>query len=101
MPRKPKPLDPAIAGCRGLPPQRRAELIAEAKQVAMRFRWAVTADNAAEIYRLVGARVQCPGCEFLAALSLVLAEGVKPGDLRLLAVTKAVDDGMPERGEVA
>lgn len=80
----------------GLPPQQRAELIADAKKITLRFRWAVARRNAGEIQRLLGPRIAARDCEFLAALAVVLADGAAPFQLR--AVTEAADDGLPERG---
>ena len=96
MPRRP-PLDPAIAASRGLSPQRRAELDATAKDAAMRFTWAVKARNAAEVHALTRSWTW----ENAVAVAIVLAEGISPGDLRLLAVTRAASDGAPKGRDVA
>ena len=70
---------------RGLSPSLRAELDAAAKDRAMRFCWAVKARNAAEIERIASSM----SWHDLAALAINLAEGITPGSLRLLEVTRA------------
>lgn len=54
----------------------------------MRFAWAVKRRSAAEVFHLT----EGWGRDEWAALAVVLAEGVKPGDLRLLAVTRAPEN---------
>lgn len=82
------PLPPEVAACRGLAPDRRAALVTAAKAAAMRFTWAVKARNAAEVHKIT----EGMGRDEFAALAVVLAEGIKPGDLRLSLVVRAADD---------
>jgi hypothetical protein len=80
-----------IRSQQGLSPAERARLDAEAKAVAFRFAVAVKARDAAEIQRITGPMSR----EGLAALAIVGFEAVTDGH-RLLAVTRAADDGMPD-----
>lgn len=88
------PLSPELAACRGLSPDRRAALITSAKAVAMRFTWAVKRGDAAAVHQVT----RDMGRDEWAALAVVLAEGIKPGDLRLASVVRASDE---EQGEGA
>jgi hypothetical protein len=60
----------------------------------MRWTWAVKARNAAETQRIATEL----GPEGGYALAVVLAEGISPGDFRLLEVSRAPGD---ESGRVA
>jgi hypothetical protein len=87
-----RPIPPELRAQKGLSPSQRAALDAGAKQVAMRFTWAVKARHAAEIQRIAAGMSR----EELAALAIVLAEAVRPGDMRLQEVTRVPGSGLPE-----
>jgi hypothetical protein len=87
-------LPQALRDYHGISPQRRDEMITEAKKMAPRFCWAVKARNAAEVQRLIGGR----DCEFLVSLAIVLAEGIKPGDMRLAIVARTPEDDGEKEG---
>jgi hypothetical protein len=83
-----RPLEPELAAFHGLLPAERARLDGAAKSRAMRFTWAVKARSAAEVERVTRGMTR----DDWAALAVVLADGISPGDFRLLAVTKARDE---------
>jgi hypothetical protein len=62
--------------------------VAAAKAVALAFRQAVHTTNAAEVKRLTRGMTW----QQVVALAVVMAEGLQPGDFRLLHVTRVSDD---------
>ncbi len=83
-------LNPRIRDSRGLTPAQRAEAMAAAKEVAIRYAWAVKRRDSPEIRRIWNALP----AEAQSALALLLAEVADPS--KLVAVTQTADNGLPE-----
>lgn len=78
---------PEVLACRGLSPAQRAELIRQAKKVAGPFVWGVKNRSAAAVQKAT-AELSRDG---MAALAVVLAEALPPGDMRLAIITRTED----------